>query len=211
MSKFQPKLIGSCRISNCQIHKNTNLIFKSDYQSFATFADECYTHFKLAYPKFHKMDKLSKLGWLCADILLNNTNLAIKYDPFKVGVVLSNKNSSLDTDIKYYNMLKTGVASPAVFVYSLPNIVIGEICIRHGIKGANTFFISERFNIPQQFQYVNHLLKSSEVDACIGGWVELLDDNYEAFFYLVEKSDITNGNEYTIKNIEALYNNRGND
>lgn len=190
---------------------NGEILFNTEHQPFQNFADLIYRHFDTNYPKFHKMDNLSKLGFLATDILLKNNKLDTKNDPFRTGVVLSNKNSSLDTDIKYYNMVKKGISSPAVFVYSLPNIVIGEICIRNGIKGENTFFISDHYNIPQQVHYVNNLLEKNVIDACICGWIELLDENYEAFLYLTEKSGSADNMAHTIKTVEELYNTRLND
>ena len=51
----------------------------------------------------------------------------------KQDLVLSNANASLDVDLKYAKTMQTG-ASPALFVYTLPNIVIGEISIRIILK-----------------------------------------------------------------------------
>ena len=195
-----------CRIRQNSISANGELIFQTKDLHFQDFADSSYRHFELAYPKFHKMDNLSKLGLLAADILLKDNNLSQNCTPYQIGVILSNSNSSLDTDVKYMNMVKKGVASPAVFVYSLPNIVIGEICIRNGIKGENTFFISDHYNIPQQVQYVNHLLNTDVIETCICGWVELMGDTYDAFLYLVEKTGIRKGAIHNVQTIEQLYN-----
>jgi len=208
MTKPEFTVTQYCRIRENTISKNGNALFNNPNEPFSRFADNAYRFLNMAYPKFHKMDNLSKLGLLASDIMLNNNNLWNKYTPFEVGVVLSNQNSSLDTDIKYYEQVKKGVASPAIFVYSLPNIVIGEICIRNGIKGENSFFISDHFNASQQVQYVNNLLKSNVVKACICGWVELMGNTYYAFLYLVEKSGDTKGSPFNIQTIEDLFNNK---
>ena len=176
-----------CSISGNCISKDGQLLFEGQKQNFEQFSEGAYRHFQLNYPKFHKMDNLCKLGFLCADTMLKNNDLQINKAPYKTGVILSNRSSSLDTDIRYYNMVRKGIASPAVFVYSLPNIVIGEICIRHGIKGENTFFISDRYNIPSQVEYVNQLFRIGSISSCICGWVELLEENYDAFLYLAVK------------------------
>lgn len=197
-----------CRISQNTISKNGKVLFNNANEPFSQFADNAYRFFKMVYPKFHKMDNLSKLGLLTSDILLIDSNLHQKYTPFQTGVVLSNKNSSLDTDIKYFEQVKKGVASPAIFVYSLPNIVIGEICIRNGIKGENSFFISDHFNASQQVQYVNNLLETNVVKSCICGWVEFLGNTYDAFFYLVEKSEEKEGLPFNVQTIEDLFNNK---
>lgn len=206
MPKSENTVTQYCRISKNTISKNGKVLFNNADEGVSQFVDSSYRFLKMSYPKFHKMDNLSKLGLLASDILLIDSNLHDKYAPFETGVVLSNKNSSLDTDIKYYDQVKKGVASPAVFVYSLPNIVIGEICIRNGIKGENSFFISDHFNVSQQVQYVNNLLETNVVKACICGWVELLGNSYDAFFYLVENSEKKEGSPFTIQTIEDLFN-----
>ena len=94
-----------------------------------------YRHFAFDYPKFYRMDNLSKLGWLAAEVLFQDVSIK-PYQPEDVGIVLANRSSSLDTDIKYFESVKT-IPSPALFVYTLPNIVMGEICIRHVLKGEN--------------------------------------------------------------------------
>jgi hypothetical protein len=180
-------VVAYCRIRDNAIIRDGQLLFRSQDDTFQQFSDSAYRHFQIAYPKFHKMDNLSKLGLLTSDILLNNNKICDSFQPERTGIILGNKNSSLDTDVKYFNMVKTGVASPAVFVYSLPNIVIGEICIRNGIKGENTFFISERYDIPAQVTYINQLFETGILDACIGGWMELMGAEYEAFLYLAVK------------------------
>ena len=176
-----------CRIRQGKVITDGHLQYDFQGHSFDRFSEMVYRQSGINYPKFHKMDNLCKLGFLCADTLLKNNDLQINKAPYKTGVILSNRSSSLDTDIRYYNMVRKGIASPAVFVYSLPNIVIGEICIRHGIKGENTFFISDRYNIPSQVEYVNQLFRIGSISSCICGWVELLEENYDAFLYLAVK------------------------
>jgi len=175
------------RIRNGKVVSDNELLFNIQGKTFDQFSESVYRQAGIQYPKFHKMDHLSKLGFLAADILLKNNNLDIKADPYQTGVILSNHSSSLDTDIRYYNMAHKGIASPAVFVYSLPNIVIGEICIRHGIKGENNFFISDHYDIPSQVDYINHLFNTGVIESCIGGWVELINETYDAFLYYAVK------------------------
>ena len=86
------------------------------------------------------MDNLSKLGWLASEVLLKNSFDKENYQPEEIGIVLANANSSLDKDIKYWESVQD-MASPSLFVYTLPNIVIGEICIRNHFKGENALYI----------------------------------------------------------------------
>lgn len=178
---------ASCIISRHVVYKNEKPLFENKEADLIGFLLSAYNHFDIKYPKYYKMDNLSKLGWLAAEVLLKDSLEAAKYQPEEIGVVLANASSSLDTDIKYYETAKD-IASPALFVYTLPNIVIGEICIRHNFKGENAFFISDRFDAEFIEQYVSNLINNNILQACICGWVELLDDQYKTVLFLVEKS-----------------------
>ena len=132
------------------------------------------------------MDNLSKLAFLAAESLLRGSNLKASYKPEDIAIVLSNANSSLDTDIRYWDSVATA-ASPSLFVYTLPNVMIGEICIRHHIKGENTCFVRDKFDVDFQTNYVNGLLNGGNAEVCISGWADYLYGKMEAFFMLVEK------------------------
>jgi len=162
-----------------------------------------YKHFRFGYPKFYKMDNLSKLGWLATEVLLQNMDLKT-YQPHDVGIVLTNKSSSLDTDFKYFETVKT-IASPALFVYTLPNIVIGEISIRHQLKGENVLFVTKKFDIGFMLQYVQGLFTAGSVQSCICGWLEYFGTTIEAAMYLVEKSDNGTAIPFTKENINKIY------
>lgn len=169
------------------------------------FLVSVYEHFAINYPRFYKMDNLAKLGWLTTEILLNGSFDKTAYQPEDIGLLMANKNSSLDTDIRYYDTVKT-MASPALFVYTLPNIVLGEICIRHHFKGENDFFIFDRFDPGFIQQYISHLFATDAVQVCITGWVDLLENNYKACLYLVEKKANNDSTlDFTEENIHHIY------
>ena len=190
------------KITHNTVSLNGEKVF-SGQGLFDEFSEAVYRHFKISYPKFFKMDNLSKLGFLASELVLNEESKP--QDPYKHGMIFSNKSSSLDTDVKYNRMMKKGIANPAVFVYSLPNIVIGEISIRNGFKGESTFFISDQYDIPFQVNYVNSLLNNGVLDYCLCGWVELMKENYEAFLYLATTKGDSGLLPHTIENVEALY------
>lgn len=182
----EKQITGSCLISNSTIYLNGKSIYQQPEADAAAFLIAAYQHFQFSYPKFYKMDHLSKLGWLAAELLLQGKHLYDQYAPEQVGLVLSNANSSLDADLRYLNTMNEA-ASPALFVYTLPNIVMGEISIRHKFKGENAFFISPRFDAALMESQVRLLMDHSLLQACICGWVELLGQEYKAALYLVEK------------------------
>ena len=197
-------ITASCIISNHAVYKDAEKVFENQEAAVPDFLSSLYRHLDIKYPKFYKMDNLSKLGWLAAEILLKDSFNADKYKAEDIGVVLANTNSSLDTDIKYYDTAKD-IASPALFVYTLPNIVIGEICIRHHFKGENAFFICEQFDGEFIEQYVTNLINNNILQACICGWVELLNDQYKTVLFLVEKEALPGSMLFTNENINKTY------
>lgn len=155
----------------------------------------------VSYPKFFKMDTLSKLAFLGAELVFS------KETPHEnTAVVLSNRASSLDTDRKHQQSIsdpKAYYPSPAVFVYTLPNICIGEISIRHSLYSENNFFILDAFNPDRLWTYAEALFQNKKCSEVLCGWVECDGSSYEVFMYLVSSSG---SKEHSIKNIIALYN-----
>lgn len=107
-----------------------------------------------------------------------------------MGMLLANAASSLHTDIRHQQLIdREGdqAASPAVFVYTLPNVVSGEICIRHKIQGENTFFITEAYQPEKLERYARIVMQKGKLNYCIIGWCELWKNTYKAVFKLIEK------------------------
>lgn len=203
MSLDKRYITSCCIVRNDTITKNGKIVYQKAENDISAFLLDAYDHFAMGYPKYFKMDRLSKLGFLAAEVLLKDSFNKDKYKEEEKGIVLSNANASLDTDIRYIESVKT-IASPALFVYTLPNIVIGEISIRNGFKGENGFFISGNFDADFLHFYVNDLFANHRIRVCICGWVDILDENYEAVLYLVENE----GKEedlFTVNNINNLY------
>ncbi|HEY2350812.1 MAG TPA: hypothetical protein VGH64_17450 [Puia sp.] len=168
------------------------------------FLNALYTHLAVTYPKFHKMDQLCKLGFLTTELLLKDSGHSEKYGETETGLVLCNKNASLDVDLKYAKTIQTG-ASPALFVYTLPNIVIGELSIRHHFKGENAFFVFKQFDGNFIVEYVNYLFEHKLIKNCICGWVDILKEDYRAILFLVESDNFEkNSVVFTPENLNQL-------
>lgn len=201
----------------------TNGIFFKDGKKIASYCDKpegfaqvvraFYKERNLSYPAFYKMDNLSKLGFCAAELLLENISWQESMKENELGIILANHSSCLDTDEAYFATIcdeKAYFPSPAVFVYTLPNIVIGEICIRHKIKGENMFFIQPEFDPEFMVSYIDNILDSCVLKGCIGGWVEFYKDNYDAFLYFASRQN-TEGDypEHNLENIKKLYTTHG--
>jgi hypothetical protein len=97
----------------------------------------------------------------------------------------------------------------------LPNILIGEICIRHKIKGENVFLVSDQFDPGKVIESVKLLLDKDYAQACLCGWVEVLGENFESVLFLVEKektlkeySPASGYSPFTIKSLTQFYQNK---
>lgn len=204
MNSESAYITGSCIIRHNKVYLNGALLWEAEQGlELPDFLRAGYDRFSGQYPKFHKMDALSKLGWLAAEILLKDTTVTT-LPPEQVGMVLSNRSSSLDTDLRYYATVKE-FASPALFVYTLPNIVMGEIAIRHGFKGENTFFVSDTFDTALMSTYPAQLLAETPLKACICGWVEVMEQQYEVALYLVENKPKEKAQPLTAAALSSLY------
>lgn len=189
-----------CRIKNGQIVLDGKVVFSSEETNFNAFSKEAYKAIAVNYPKYFKMDNLSKLAFLGAELLLK------AQADNDVALLLSNRSASLDTDVKYQQSIsdkQNYFPSPAVFVYTLPNICLGEISIRHQLKSENSFFIFDAFNPGFLTDYANLLLHTKKATKAFCGWTELMGDDYDAFLYLVENEGVMSHNK---QNLETLYN-----
>ena len=190
-----------CSIKNNKVSLNGNLIFEENSEDIKFFFKSVYQYLDPKYSKFFKMDALSKLAFLSAEILMKEE--AKK----NIAIILSNNASSLDTDRKHQDSIndkENYYPSPAVFVYTLPNIGIGEISIRHQLKSENGFFVFENYNTNFHYNYENILIQNNKSEAVLAGWVNIDGDSYEAFLYLVSQNGTI---EHTEKNLKQLYNN----
>ncbi len=148
--------------------------------------DAIYNQLGVSYPKFHKMDNLSKLGFLGVEILKKKIDLK-KFGPDRIAQIFQNNSSSLDTDLKHQGAIDNGkMPSPAVFVYTLPNIVMGEIAIRNKLYGENLFTLADKFSLENWMSLATVQHNLGKADAVLGGWINLLGDKYNLRLYFID-------------------------
>ena len=172
----------------------------SEAESVDALFRSLYRYYHIDYPKFSKMDNLCKLAFLSAEILLQGTDVIQKYPAEQIGIILENASSSLDYDQKHQESIRDRnqyFPSPSVFVYTIPNIMVAEIAIRHKVKGENTVFISEQFDPELIDHYVSELFRNQRVSCCLVGWIECYGDHYQSFLFVIEQED-------NIKRFEGL-------
>jgi len=169
------KLGTSVKITQSSIENDIN-----------SFLKEMYYKLDLDYPKFFKMDDLCKLGVIGTEFLVRK-NINLFKHKLKIGIILQNKSSSLDSDIKHQEGIENNTVSPAVFVYTLPNIVIGEISIKHKWRSEGVFFVDEVLDSKLLAQYSNILLKEERTELNLIGWIDVLNNQYVLKLCVVDK------------------------
>ena len=168
------------------IFENGKECFVNSETDFSSFMKQVYKSLNCSYPKFYKMDDLSKLAFIASEIILKDEKEK------DIALLFSNNEASLDTDIKHQQSIQKPAdyyPSPAIFVYTLPNITIGEVSIRHQLKSESTFFVAPTYQVNYMHKYTAYLLKTNKAKKVLCGWVHCLNGSYSAHFYLVE----TNG------------------
>ncbi len=188
------------RISNQVLSVNGKQVFSSG-SAVADFATEAYTALQINYPKFYKMDTLSKIGCIAAEPIMNDD--AARQHPYRSAVILSNAGASLEADARYQEA-SAKAPSPALFVYTLPNIVAGELCIRYGIKGESNFFVHEVYRPDFLSSYIDCLF-SHDITICLAGWLEIMHHKADVLLYRVEKEKRGLALNHTPETLNELY------
>lgn len=190
---MSPAITHTCIIRNNRIRLDGRLLFESREETPAAFFTALYRQLDPAYPKFFKMDNLCRLGFLASEVLMKAAMAKNRFSDDEVGIVLSNAASSIDTDRNHQASITNRdnyFPSPSVFVYTLANIVIGEICIRQKITGESCFFIEKKFSAVNLYTYVTQLFENDLTRSAIAGRVEMDGPHYEAVLCFIEKAPV---------------------
>lgn len=182
--KVNADVLRTVLVESSRILLNDKEVYSSDSVDFQDFIRSAFKTVCGPNMKFYKMDSLSKLGYVAAEVLLDG----IDYGEEDCGLILSGVYGSLDTDIRHQQIIDTETdasASPAVFVYTLPNVVEGEISIRHHIKGENTWFWSDDRSLSDVREYAALSMSAQDMKYCIVGHIDFLNGRYFAKFELL--------------------------
>ncbi len=199
-----------CKIRSGKIIINDKNDFRNEQNlSTVDFLKSAYKHYQMGYSKFYKMDSLCKLAFVCSELLLKSNKITEKYNTEDIAIIIANSTSSLESDTEHQvtiNNKENYFPSPTIFVYTLSNIMIGEIAIRNNIKGENTFFIFDKFDAHFMSSYINSLLNTNKAKCCITGWIDFYENKYDAFLCTIEKEKTGLQIENTTEFLNNLYN-----
>ncbi len=193
-----------CLIRDKKVILNGKEVFRGTEESPAAFLTAVYHHLNPGYAKFFKMDNLCKLGFLATEFILKDRN-GEDWNGDRMGMLFANAGSSIETDRNHQKSITDRAQyfpSPSVFVYTLANIVIGEICIRHKIYGESMFLVEKEFDASVMHEMVLGWLSGSIVDSCLTGWIEMDGSHYDACIFYARKK--RNGDDGGIAIFDAL-------
>ena len=186
---------------NLYIKKHIQLSFKNS-EEITGF----YRSLQVDYPKFFKMDGLSKLGFLASEMIFKNEENRFKPRE-DMAIICFNRSSSLDMDTQFQSTIQNNedyFPSPSLFVYTLPNIVTGEISIRNKLYGETSFYICKEFDTRQIVGTVKNAFSDKTITAVLIAWIEYFEEKHEVFMAWVEKEKSEMG--FSEKQLEILYN-----
>jgi hypothetical protein len=158
----------------------------------------------LQYPKFFKMDRLCKLGVLGTEFIVRNNPRIQELEDDDIALLFNNRDSSLESDVKHQESFSQGAASPAIFVYTLPNIVLGEIGIKHKWYGEQLFTVTDEPDIDFLYNVMSNNFAFRKAKACVLGIVNSLSDNFEAHLIWIENKEIAGGIPFTALNLKQI-------
>lgn len=163
------------------------LIFDASGQA---LIEKLYDEYVADYPKFYKMDPMAKLGFIASEMLLGRFEDR-KKDREDMAVILFGETASLCDDMLYQQSIQSPdeyYPSPSLFVYTLPNIVTGEIAIRNRYYGETSFYVLEHKDENVMDSMVDMAFQDDATGSAITGWLECPDEeHFECDLKIIEK------------------------
>jgi 3-oxoacyl-(acyl-carrier-protein) synthase len=115
--------------------------------------------------RFLRMDLMCRLGFMAAELLGANFDAMPAARRRRLGVCVESFTGSLDADVRFAQAPR-----PSIFAYTLPSTVIGEICIRYGLKGPVLSLIAPGMDgagaVAEALDWLRH--DDAEMTLCLG-------------------------------------------
>ena len=138
--------------------------------------------------RFFKMDLYSRLAYAGTALLAKDTLEGTA--PEERACIIFTGNGSVLADRKHLASFSTPgefYPSPAVFINTLPNIVLGEIAVRFGVKGETSLVMLPGRDDALMDRIVDLTVRSTRPAAVICGWVDCgSEDSFEADLKLIK-------------------------
>jgi hypothetical protein len=181
------KILASCHITPTKVELNGQR-FPVEAVEDQDWKKNLYHQLGIDYPKFYKMDALAKMAFLGTEMIAGQSDLHL-WGENDLALIFANRYASYDTDQRFIESYsEKGNPSPSLFVYTLPNILTGELAIRHKWYGENIFFILEKFDTAFFIEQINFYFRKG-AKACLCGWVESHNGKEDCMLFLVSSEE----------------------
>ena len=131
------------------------------------------------------MDILCRLGFIAAELLMDGISAANDAADAAAGtlrtecaIVVGSHSGSIASDRQFQRTIAPDsfFPSPAVFVYTLPNIVTGEIAIRHHIVAETACYLLPQRDDALMLRLARTACAERAVRHVMALWLEAPDD-----------------------------------
>lgn len=141
------------------------------------------------YPKFFKMDTACRLGFLLAEMLAKEETDCFTPRADRAILFFSHEGSQL-TDRNYAETIKD-FPSPAIFVYTIPNTVTGEIAIRNKWAGETGAYVLPEFDGVRILELIREAFQDGETSSVMAAWADCRsDEDWTAKAWLIDRNEI---------------------
>lgn|SRR5690606_17866136 len=193
-----------CTIRERTIRVDGSRFFAADAtMPLGDFLKSAYRQLAIDYPKFHKMDGLCKAIFIAAELIARESGPYERHTP----LIFANRSSSYLADSRHASDIfreDDPIASPATFVYTLPNIALGEISIRHQLQSENVFFIFDSYLPEFLVPYADATLKGQQAaTTALCGWTEVTEETCDLLLYRIEQFGQW---PHSVERLKRLYN-----
>lgn len=181
---------STATLTSTDLLLNGQSVLTFDGNGIANNMEAVYRAFINDYPKFFRMDDTAKLSFVLGDVLCKHSEILSALNPDDLAIIMLNTSGSYPADIEHARTIEKGIsqASPSNFVYTLPNIGIGELSIKWKITGENLFIIEERFSETTISDLADLYLSSNKAKAVLIGWVDPLDKTPGRMLLITKKA-----------------------
>ncbi len=169
-----------------------------------------YRQLGLSYPKFFKMDKLSKLGYLAAAKIFGCSSVDSRENSEQYAMIFCCNSSSIDCDIEFQQTIQNVdnyFPSPSIFVYTLANIVMGEIAIAFKLRGENTMFVARNENVADLQTKVEQIFRYTPTKSLLCASIDYSTNRKEVLMLMIEANENEENQEFNNDNIIKLLEN----
>ncbi len=140
------------------------------------------------YPKFFKMDLSSKLGFLLTEMLVGGD--PDRFEPRDDRAVLMFSRWGCLSNDRRYEETAREFPSPALFVYTLPNVVTGEIAIRNKYRGETSAYVLDGPDFREMAALVGQAFSDRATRSAVCGWLDAHDEaDFAGYAVLVESDE----------------------